>query len=880
MKDFATNALNQLLRLSAYTLAKLVVRRTTLMLLVAGALVSATGAARAEDWPAPGLDAGHARFSAERSGARFSDGRWLVRGAGPVLASPVVADGFVVTADLNGSVRGLRADDGQLVWQSALRSTVQGTPAIARGRVFVPTVANKVVALRLSDGAELWARDVGGMTLSSPTAVNGDLVVAAGFPAKTVVRLSGATGEVVWTSPAVMEQFSNTSPAVGAGLVVVGTNGGRYYAFDAATGALRWEHVADGLVHLAAPLISGGRVYMAGGDQSHRVHAVEATTGVVVAGWPIELPAPAPDIAGTSKSRQRAVSSIASVAGLLVLQTRLDDAMDTNADGTADRYLSRETVVGIDPATGTIGWERVIARADVDDPNDVPKFFVCPTPAGYASDGGPALVAAASSLAAAVVVLDAASGTEQSRVAVAGAALASPVLANGRLITVASNGAIEGLGSSANHPPTAPILTGYGRPLDVSEVTLRWLPAVDPDAELASYEIRIDSDGEVLETWQQQLFVGPGTTSLAITAPLTVGSAYTYAVRARDARGALSSWSTPESFSVIVNPAVTVGGAPATSLRAAAAAALPGDVIMLGAGTYALSETLRVGPGVSLRGAGAGRTTLDATKLGVGISFDRSDASHGASIDGVTVAGADTCVQISDGTTGVRLTHVIIRDCRVEGVSVRTGGAADVANATFAGNGTAVRAVGSARVKNSLFTDNGVAAAGDVPAALASSYNNLFANTKDYVGAAAGVGDFSTAVTFADFPTRDFHLAGPQRSTDKGDPADDVADEPAPNGGRINLGAFGGTADAETTAPSTALGGSSTTPAAGPTSDPYYVAPPPTPKPPDDDADGGCSVAPRSHHAPWLAVFLSSSLLATLARRRRKPAAISASTLK
>ena len=378
-------------------------------------------------------------------------------------------------------------------WQAALQSTVQGTPAIARGRVFVPTVGNKVVALRLLDGAQIWTRDVGGMTLSSPTAVNADLVVSAGFPAKTVLRLSGATGEVVWQSPPVMEQFSNTSPAVGAGLVIVGANGGRYYAFDAATGALRWEYVADGLVHLAAPLIAGGRVYMAGGDQSHRVHAVEAATGVAVAGWPIELPASAPDIAGTSKTRQRAVSSIASVAGLLVLQTRLDDAMDTNADGVADRYLSRESVVAIDPTSGAIGWERSIARGEVTDQNDVPKFFVCPTPAGYASDKGPALVAATSSLAAAVVVLDAASGMEQSRVAVAGAALASPVLANGRLITVATNGSIEGLGSSANHAPSAPILSGYGRPLDVTDVTLRWLPAVDPDAELASYEIRIDS---------------------------------------------------------------------------------------------------------------------------------------------------------------------------------------------------------------------------------------------------------------------------------------------------------------------------------------------------------------------------------------------------
>jgi outer membrane protein assembly factor BamB len=875
MSNRASHALNQLLRLSAYMLAKLVARRTTALALVA-AIALGAGVAHAEDWPSPGLDAGHARFTAERSGARFADGRWSVPGAGRVLASPVTADGFVVTADLDGTVRAVRADDGQMVWQAALRSTVQGTPAIARGRVYVPTVSNKVVALRLSDGAQLWARDVGGMTLSSPAAVNADIVVAAGFPAKTVLRLSGATGEVVWQSPPVMEQFSNTSPAVGAGLVIVGANGGRYYALDAATGALRWEYLADGLVHLAAPLIAGGRVYMAGGDQSHRVHAVDAATGAAVAGWPIQLPTAAPDIAGTISSRQRAMSSIASAGGLLLLQTRLDDAMDTNADRTADRYLSRESVLGIDPDTGAIAWERAIARAEVEDQNDVPKFFVCPTPAGYASDGGPALVAAASSLAAAVVVLDAASGAEKNRLAVAGAALASPVLANGRLITVATSGAVEGLGSSANHAPSAPILAGNGQPLDAADVTLRWLPAVDPDAELASYEIRIDTDGEVLETWQQQLFVGPGTTSLALTAPLTVGTAYTYAVRARDARGALSPWSARETFTVTVPPPVTVSGQPAASLRAAIAAAMPGDVIMLGAGTYTLTETLRVGAGISIRGAGAGRTTLDASKLGVGISFDRSDASQRSSLDRVTVARADTCIQVADGATGVSLTHLIVRDCRVDGVAVRTGGAADVVNATLAGNGTAVRAAGTARIRNSLFTDNGIAAAGDAPAALASTYNNLFANRDNYVGAAAGTGDFSTAVTFIDFAARDLHLAGPQRSTDKGDPADDVAEEPAPNGGRINLGAFGGTADAEPTAPSTGVAGNGTTTPAGPTADPHQVPSAPTPgASQSSDDDAGCSVARSTAPAePAALLVVLLSLLLAIARRHRAPCAI------
>jgi len=851
--------------------------RAPLATAAAVTLALAAGAARAEDWATPGLDAGHSRLSPERSGAKFSDGRWVAPSTGArVLASPVVADGYVVSVDIEGGVRAVSADDGVSVWQASMGAQVQGTPAVARGRVFVPTVGNSVVALRLADGVQLWKHDVGGMTVSSPALVNGDLIVAAGLPQRYIVRLSGTTGDVVWQSQPVMDQFSNTAPAVGGGLVVVGSNGGHYYAFDVATGALRWDYAADGVVHLAAPLIAGGRVYMAGGAKSDRVHAVDAATGAPVAGWPISLPAPAPDIAGTARGRLRAVSSLASIGGLIVLQTRLDDGIDVDGNGVVDRTLSRESVIALDPTSGAIAWQRDLARAQVDDPNDVPKYLVCPTPAGFASDGGSALVAVASSLAPAVVVFDAASGLEQGRATTSGAALASPVLANGRLITTTASGAIEGLASSVNHAPTVPVAAPNTRPLDSAEVTLRWLPAADADAELPTYEIRIDRDGELLETWEQQTYVAAGVTSLHVTAPLTEGVTYTFAVRARDPHGALSAWSVPETFSVVTNPSVTVGGTPAGSLRAAVAGAQPGDVITLGAGTYTLTETLRVGAGVSLQGAGAGRTTLDASGLPTGVSFDASVPGRGAGLDGMTIHGADTCVQVAGGATGVRLAHLIVRDCRTEGVAVRLNGAADLVNTTLVGNPTAVHAVGTTRVRNSLLTGNGTALAGD--GALASTYDDVYGNQTNYQGDGAGTGDFSTPVTFADLAARDLRLTSPQPSTDRGDPADAVGAEPSPNGGRINLGAFGGTADAELTAPSTAVGGTGT-PGATPGADPHEVGttPTPTPKPTPDPGgdDGGCRVAGHfdavagAGDSGWASLLLAVGACTLILRRRR-----------
>jgi outer membrane protein assembly factor BamB len=836
--------------------------------LLAAALVAAlwgVPVARADDWATLGLDAAHARHSAERSGPSFSDGRWSVTlpGGARVVASPVVADGVVITVDLDGTVHAVRANDGGLVWKATLRSAVQGTPAVAQGRLFIPTFGNKLIALRLGNGAPLWQRDLGGTMLSSPTPVGGDIVVAAGLPQRHIVRLAGPSGEVVWRSPPVMEQFSNTSPAVGEGVVVVGANGGHYYAFDLATGAPRWDHAADGIVHLASPIVAGGRVYMAGGGTSGKVHAVKAATGERLPGWPIELPAPEVDIAGTRVGRSRAVSSFSAAGAWLLLQTRLDDALDTNDDGTIDKYLSRESVVALDPDKGTLAWRRPLARAERQDPNEVPKFFVCPTPATFTTVGGAALAAIASSLEARLIVLDVATGDERAYHAVASPALASPVMANGRVVVTALNGTVEGLLSASNHPPVAPVLIARPRPLEATAVRLNWHPAVDADGEAPSYELRVDDDGEVLETWSERLLLAAGVTSARLAEALAVDKRYTFAVRARDSHGAYSPWSASGTFQVTLNPPVTVAGRPAAGLIEALRTAQAGDEIGLAEGTYILSEPLHVETGVSIRGAGAGRTRLDATGLGVGIHFQRSASTHHAGLDGVTVMGADTCIQVAGGVTGIRLSHLSAHDCLVDGIDVEAAGAAAIANATLIGNGRAVHAAGTVTIKNSLVTANEVAFARDERGELASSYNDLFENQLDYAGASPGPGDFSVAVAFADLPERDVRLLTRQPSTDQGDPSDSSGAEPTPDGERINLGAFGGTADAEQSDfPSTAITVAGSRP--GLVSD---VPPRGDSDPPRTAANAGCAVGGRPGERSGAAAGVLLALL--LVRRPR-----------
>jgi hypothetical protein len=859
-----------------------VMKRRAFALFVLSAIVTlgAASPARADDWSSAGLDSAHGRLSAEHSGATFADGRWSFkpsRGA-PVVASPVVAEGFVVSVDLAGVINVVQAEDGLAVWRLSTGMAVQGTPAIVNGRLFVPTSGNKLLGLALATGAPLWSLDVGGMILSSPTPIDGDIVVAAGFPLRTVIRVAGATGQIVWQSPPVMEQFSNSSPVVGGGLVVVAANSGHTYAFDAATGTPRWDYLADGIVNLAGPLIAGGRVYLAGGDLSDQVHAVDLATGTALPGWPIALPTPDPDVAGTRLGRQRAVSSPVSAGGLLILETRLDDSLDTDGDGIADEILSREIVVALDPTTGALAWQHALARALVTDPNDVPKLFVCPPPAAFSTDAGPPLLAVGSSLAANLFVIDVATGSQRAVLATAASMLAGPVMANGRLVTIAIDGTIEGSLSSVNHPPSAPIAAANPRPLSDDAVTLRWLPAVDPDGELSTTELRIDTDGEILQTWQQRILLGAGVTSTPLGGPFLPGVTYTFALRAQDPHGALSPWSAPQTFTVVTNPPVLAGGTVAKSLQAALAAAQPGDVVLLGAGTYTLSETAHVGAGVAVQGAGAGRTIFDATGLPVGLRFDGTAAGHPAGLDGVTIHGADICLQVGAGATGVELGHLIVRDCPTSGISVEARGGASVVNATVVGNGIGVQAGGTTTIKNSLLTANRIALAGDTPGTLSSRYDDLFGNQSASLGVAVGTGDFAEAVTFVDLSGRDLRLASSQPSTDKGDPADAVAFEPEPNGARINLGAFGGTADAEESAVPTAVDSPNDAGAPAPITNPNDAGAPAPSTTPAGDTSGaagssGCAVAGAAGRpGPAALLLLLTIVWARRPARRRRDA--------
>jgi outer membrane protein assembly factor BamB len=842
-----------------------------MLVVLAGALAfSRPTAALADDWPAQGRDAARSSASAERSGAAFSDGSWTSSLPKRVttVSSPAVADDRVVFGAFDGVVRALRPSDGALAWEHKLGDAIYAAPTVYRGRVFVPALDKKIYALRLQDGATLWTKDLGGLAMGSPTIVDGALIVAPGFPARSIVKLDPATGKELWATPAnALAQFSNSAAAAAGDQLVVGANDGRYRAFDLATGRLRWTYEADGVVNLSAPVIVGGGAYMLPGGASRRLHGVDVQTGVALPGFPLELPFPAPDVDGRLTSQQLAVSSLALAQERLVFDVRKDDAIDSDGNGAPDRYLLRELVMAVDPATGRVAWQQANGRSILADPNDIPKFWLCPTPATFTTDDGSVLVAAASTLAPALRILDGATGAERWTTPLAAPAQASPVLANGQLV-VATRAGVQGFRSSANHPPSAPSLVAPVVGLGARSPWIRWSPSSDPEGDALTYAIRLGHDGDVLQSWEHEILV-PAAAQPASSAawPETVapGATYTVAMRARDTRGALSAWSAPVALTAPDRPQVLVDGRRVGSLPEAARAAAPGSIIELGSGVTFLTETLPLPPGAVLRGAGAGTTVLQGAGVGTALRLAGGEGTQRTRVSRLTIRRARTGIAV-EARADVEVLNVIVQDCADAGMDVAVGGNADLRSATLVRNGTAVRSAGAARVRNSILTGNHTALWAAEPGRLVSRHNDLYANDEAARDVATGPGDMSDPVTFADATHDDFRLLGPQASTDRGDPADAVGDEPVPNGGRINLGAFGGTSDAERSpSPSAAVfhpvGGG----AAAPSADERPAA-----------AQAGCSVAGDASRPASAFALLAITAVALVGRRRRAAVATAA----
>lgn len=227
--------------------------------------------------------------------------------------------------------------------------------------------------------------------------------------------------------------------------------------------------------------------------------------------------------------------------------------------------------------------------------------------------------------------------------------------------------------------------------------------------------------------------------------------------------------------SMSASPLLTLnGGGDYDGIQEAIDAAKSGDVVELGALTYFVPGGLVLKAGVSLRGSSPLATILDGQGATAVIRVGGTPADGRSRIEGLMVTGGVT--GIDAGAADVALRNVVVVRNSGDGVLGRQAGRVDAVHVTAAHNGgDGLRLLGDGAVRNTI-------ASGNVGAGI--------------TGRAQATYTTLDPVEFENAAALDYREKAGTSAVDAGDPADPFHREPAPSGGRANLGAFGGTSDA------------------------------------------------------------------------------------
>lgn len=248
-------------------------------------------------------------------GVRASDGAilWRVTTDENAIWSPPLLSDSTVYVTTDHSAYALEAGSGQVLWHvTTWRSSgvaVWTAPELADGVLYVATGDDDIIALRASDGAALWRFAAPGLTASPLVVTGGEVFVsdAAGM----VTALQAGTGSVLWRHKLGQLCGGPTPPTI---LYICGVRFApsdplfaTLTAIDATTGTTIWSRspfgvasknppveVPDEAALIAGTLYVGSHQYMGGFPvvPPGALSALDPQTGATLWSYPTDYGAP------------------------------------------------------------------------------------------------------------------------------------------------------------------------------------------------------------------------------------------------------------------------------------------------------------------------------------------------------------------------------------------------------------------------------------------------------------------------------------------------------------------------------------------------------------------------------------------------------------
>ncbi|WP_307129411.1 outer membrane protein assembly factor BamB family protein [Streptomyces aurantiacus] len=252
--------------------------------LAQGSGESTGGRASSEGWPMFRFDSAHTAFNqhlttlhkSEVPRLRLRPG-WPFDAGGAVASSAAVVDrvAYIGSHDMH-----LNAVDpnGRLLWRFPTNGDVTASPAVVGGQVFFTSADGSLYAVSTS-GRQQWSKPYGFGRSSPAVSEDGRTVFAAAEGGdKRLYAFDTATGNLRWTYPkAGAGHGYQASPAVHGNRVYIGDEQGVVAAVDAGTGAEVWTHASPGAESiLSSPAVTDEALYIGIGNS---LTALDPATG-------------------------------------------------------------------------------------------------------------------------------------------------------------------------------------------------------------------------------------------------------------------------------------------------------------------------------------------------------------------------------------------------------------------------------------------------------------------------------------------------------------------------------------------------------------------------------------------------------------------------
>jgi outer membrane protein assembly factor BamB len=210
--------------------------------------------------------------------AKTGKAKWSFPAEAEVDSSANFWKDNVLFASQDRNLYCMNAVDGKQVWKFAIEDQIRCTPTVVGDRAFVAGCDGKLHIIDLLKGASTASVEIGSPTLITP-AVLGDHVFF-GTEANVFFCVNWKEAKEAWK----VEDNSSTqgyrsSPAVTAGLVVVGSRNKEVQAFNPENGKELWRFPTKQRIE-SSPVIVGNRVFI--GSADGRLYALSAKDGTEV----------------------------------------------------------------------------------------------------------------------------------------------------------------------------------------------------------------------------------------------------------------------------------------------------------------------------------------------------------------------------------------------------------------------------------------------------------------------------------------------------------------------------------------------------------------------------------------------------------------------